>query len=399
MSKTYLVGGAVRDILMGKKPHDEDFVVVGSSIEEMKEQGFEMVGADFPVFLHPITKDEYALARKDKKTGNGYLGFETYFSPDVTIEEDLFRRDLTMNAIALDQSTNTFIDPFNGISDIKNKLIKHVSLAFKEDPLRILRVARFSARFPDFNLHKETLELMRDMHKNGETKHLTRERIWKELSRALILPNGSKFFSVLQNVGLGKDIFPDMNGFYEDENKNFHIEGINMSKFDDFLKNSSLKERIAHWSLPISSKVNLNIATMWKSISAPQEVVDHIQVSCLIWNDLLNEISKIKTNKPSLELFEIIQKNDGYRRKERFLSAYDTVKKHFEFTNNSLNCMPDKDTLSNWIDKTTPTKKEIANVISNCEKSEIKINVEKFKLNKQNILIDSFNNKKQKLKH
>lgn len=399
MSKTYLVGGAVRDILMGKKPHDEDFVVVGSSIEEMKEQGFEMVGADFPVFLHPITKDEYALARKDKKTGNGYLGFETYFSPDVTIEEDLFRRDLTMNAIALDQNTNTFIDPFNGISDIKNKLIKHVSLAFKEDPLRILRVARFSARFPDFNLHKETLELMRDMHKNGETKHLTRERIWKELSRALILPNGSKFFSVLQNVGLGKDIFPDMNGFYEDENKNFHIEGINMSEFDDFLKNSSLKERIAHWSLPISSKVNLNIATMWKSISAPQEVVDHIQVSCLIWNDLLNEISKIKTNKPSLELFEIIQKNDGYRRKERFLSAYDTVKKHFEFTNNSLNCMPDKDTLSNWIDKTTPTKEEIANVISNCEKSEIKINVENFKLNKQNVLIDSFNNKKQKLKY
>lgn len=163
----FLVGGAVRDMLMGLEPKDKDYVVVGSSVEEMLAAGFEKVGADFPVFLHPETGDEYALARREKKTGTGYLGFTSEFGVDVTLEEDLSRRDLSINSMALDDKGN-LIDPFNGQEDLKNKVLRHTSNAFEEDPVRVLRLARFRARFgPDWTIAPETRELIASMAKRG----------------------------------------------------------------------------------------------------------------------------------------------------------------------------------------------------------------------------------------
>lgn len=181
--KIYQVGGSVRDRVMGKPNSDLDYVVVGATAEDMINAGFKQVGKDFPVYLHPITGDEYALARLERKTGNGYHGFETITGNNVTLEDDLSRRDLTMNAMASDEDGN-IIDPFGGLTDIKNKELKHVSPAFAEDPLRILRVARFAARF-GFGIHPDTLKLMQNIHNSGETQYLTKERIWKETERAL----------------------------------------------------------------------------------------------------------------------------------------------------------------------------------------------------------------------
>ena len=175
--KIYCVGGAVRDELLGRPVSDRDWVVVGTTPEEMLERGFLPVGKDFPVFLHPQTKEEYALARTERKTGRGYHGFAFHASPEVTLEEDLARRDLTINAMARDE-TGRLIDPYGGLEDLRRKVLRHVSAAFAEDPVRILRVARFSARLPDFTLAPETLALMRRMVEEGEVDHLVPERVW-----------------------------------------------------------------------------------------------------------------------------------------------------------------------------------------------------------------------------
>jgi tRNA nucleotidyltransferase (CCA-adding enzyme) len=177
----YLVGGAVRDKLLGLESKDHDYVVVGSSPEEMLAFGYKQVGSNFPVFLHPETGDEYALARREKKVAAGYNGFSVEFGADVTLEEDLERRDLTINAMAL-MDDGTIVDPFGGQEDLKNGVLKHVSVAFAEDPLRVLRVARFVARY-NFSVHPDTLDLCNKLIENGELEHLTPERIWKEVSR------------------------------------------------------------------------------------------------------------------------------------------------------------------------------------------------------------------------
>ena len=188
MVKVYLVGGAVRDTLLGLTPKDRDYVVVGATakdVEDMLSQGFQRVGADFPVFLHPETGDEYALARIERKVGSGYNGFEAFTSPDLTIEDDLRRRDLTINAMAMDPETGEIIDPFGGQEDLKNGVLRHVSEAFAEDPLRVLRVARFKARY-GFEIHHTTLDLMAQLVSSGELDHLTRERIWVETEKLLM---------------------------------------------------------------------------------------------------------------------------------------------------------------------------------------------------------------------
>lgn len=185
--KTYLVGGAVRDTLLGLNPKDKDFVIVGATpedVEDLVAQGFQRVGADFPVFLHPETGDEYALARIERKVGTGYNGFEAFTSPDLTIEDDLRRRDLTINAMAMDLESGEIIDPFGGQEDLKNGVLRHVSEAFAEDPLRVLRVARFKARY-GFKLAKETYKLMYSLVESGELDHLTRERVWVEIEKLL----------------------------------------------------------------------------------------------------------------------------------------------------------------------------------------------------------------------
>ena len=182
--KIYTVGGAVRDELLGLPVADRDYVVVGATPEEMVAQGFRPVGKDFPVFLHPKTHEEYALARTERKTARGYKGFQVFATPEVTLEEDLARRDLTINAIAKDEA-GLFIDPYGGTADIKAGVLRHVSPAFVEDPVRMLRVARFAARF-GFTIAPETLALMREMVANGEVDALVPERVWQELSRGLM---------------------------------------------------------------------------------------------------------------------------------------------------------------------------------------------------------------------
>jgi tRNA nucleotidyltransferase (CCA-adding enzyme) len=210
--KVYCVGGAVRDRLLGLPVQDHDWVVVGSTPEEMEARGFKPVGSDFPVFLHPDTHEEYALARTERKTAAGYKGFNIYTSPDVTLEEDLLRRDFTVNAIAQDADGN-LIDPHNGQADLQAGVLRHVSDAFAEDPVRILRGARFAARF-GFTIAPETLELMRAMVANGEVDALVSERVWQELARGLMERHPSRFFLTLRECGALQKILPEVDALF-----------------------------------------------------------------------------------------------------------------------------------------------------------------------------------------
>ncbi|PIZ04321.1 MAG: multifunctional CCA tRNA nucleotidyl transferase/2'3'-cyclic phosphodiesterase/2'nucleotidase/phosphatase [Gammaproteobacteria bacterium CG_4_10_14_0_8_um_filter_38_16] len=209
--KIYLVGGAVRDELLKKPIRERDWVVVGSTPEEMIKKGYHPVGKDFPVFLHPKTHEEYALARTERKTGKGYKGFHFYATPEVSLEADLIRRDLTINAMAKEESTGKITDPYHGKADLEKKILRHVSPAFAEDPVRILRVARFSAQLPEFQVHPETNQLMQEMTHSGEVDALVAERVWKELSRALIAKKPTRFFDVLKNCGAFSILFPEFN--------------------------------------------------------------------------------------------------------------------------------------------------------------------------------------------
>ncbi len=207
--KSYIVGGAVRDEILGLPVKDRDFVVVGATAEEMLAAGYQAVGKDFPVFLHPETHEEYALARTERKTGKGYKGFAVHASPEVTLEEDLARRDLTINAIAK-SSEGKLIDPYDGLQDIEAKVFRHVSPAFVEDPVRILRLARFSARMPGFSVADETMQLMKQMVRAGEVDALVPERVWQELSRGLMAKKPSRMFRMLRNCGALKVILPEL---------------------------------------------------------------------------------------------------------------------------------------------------------------------------------------------
>ncbi|REG84885.1 tRNA nucleotidyltransferase [Marinomonas pollencensis] len=208
--QVYLVGGAVRDQLLGLTVKDHDWVVTGATPEQLETIGYQQVGKQFPVFLHPNSKEEYALARKEKKQGQGYTGFICDFSPDISLEEDLERRDLTINAIAQDKD-GQLIDPFNGQQDLKDRLFRHVSEAFVEDPLRVLRVARFAARFAEFGFRiaPETLRLMQTISQSGELSSLTPERIWKELEKALLTTHADVFFDVLVKAEALPALFPE----------------------------------------------------------------------------------------------------------------------------------------------------------------------------------------------
>ena len=209
----YSVGGAVRDELLGLKVKDRDFVVVDTTPQAMLDAGYKPVGKDFPVFLHPKTFEEYALARTERKTGAGYKGFVVHASPDVTLEEDLARRDFTINAMARSAEgilEGALIDPFNGRADIQAKILRHVSAAFAEDPVRILRAARFAARFTDFTIAPETLILMQQMVNNGEVDALVPERVWQELSKGLMEQQPSRMFDVLRACGALQKILPEL---------------------------------------------------------------------------------------------------------------------------------------------------------------------------------------------
>ncbi len=213
--KTYLVGGAVRDQLLGLPTHEYDWVVVGATPQEMLAQGYQQVGKDFPVFLHPETHDEHALARTERKSGSGYTGFICHADPEVTLEQDLLRRDLTINAIAQD-SDGSLIDPYQGRRDLELRILRHVSPAFSEDPLRVLRIARFAARFHllGFTIAPETQALMKQIVNSGEIAHLTAERVWKETEKALSTQSPQVFFQVLRDCGALAVLFPEIDNLF-----------------------------------------------------------------------------------------------------------------------------------------------------------------------------------------
>jgi tRNA nucleotidyltransferase (CCA-adding enzyme) len=213
--KIYLVGGAVRDELLGLPVGERDWVITGGTPERLLQQGYRQVGASFPVFLHPESSEEYALARTERKQGRGYHGFAVDFHPGVTLEEDLARRDLTINAMARD-GAGQLIDPYGGLADLEHRMLRHVSPAFAEDPLRILRVARFAARFASlgFRVHPQTLQLMRDMTKAGELQHLVAERTWSELVRGLDTANPGVFLQVLRDCGALAVILPEVDRLF-----------------------------------------------------------------------------------------------------------------------------------------------------------------------------------------
>lgn len=213
--RVYLVGGAVRDHLLGHPYHEKDYVVVGATPEQLIALGYQPVGKDFPVFLHPKTKEEYALARTERKSGHGYHGFEFHTDVSVTLEEDLIRRDLTINAMAMDDDGNIY-DPYKGQQDLADRVLRHVSDAFVEDPLRVLRIARFAARYKSFgfSIATETLVLMQQLAESGELEALTPERVWKETARALMEDHADEYFETLRACGALKVLFPELDALY-----------------------------------------------------------------------------------------------------------------------------------------------------------------------------------------
>ena len=280
--KAYIVGGAVRDELLGLPVKDRDWVVVGATPEEMVAKGFKPVGKDFPVFLHPTTKEEYALARTERKSGRGYKGFTVHAAPDVTLEDDLRRRDLTINAIAKDED-GRLIDPFHGEEDLRRGVLRHVSEAFAEDPVRILRVARFAARF-SFSVAKETMALMRKMVRAGETDYLVPERVWQEISKGLMEAHPERMFQALEAAGL--KILPK---------PKYRLSG-------------PLPVRFALLAWPLEEK---EVEALCRRLRAPNEVRE----LALLASGYREPLKHAK--KPE-ELLDVLKRTDAFRRPERF---------------------------------------------------------------------------------
>lgn len=334
--KTYLVGGAVRDKLLGRPVTEQDWVVVGATPEQLQAQGFTPVGKDFPVFLHPHTKEEYALARTERKTGHGYAGFSFYCGEEVTLEEDLVRRDLTINAMAEDEHGN-IIDPYKGQADLQQKILRHVSHAFTEDPVRILRIARFAARYHHYGFHvaDETIALMQTMVSNGEVDHLVAERIWKETERALAEPNPEIFIQVLRDCHALEKIFPEINALFGVPQTAVHHPEVDTgihtlmslqqavkltintcirfaTLVHDLGKGTTPEEEwprhIAHEerSLPL-------VKQLCERIAAPR---DYKELALMVaqWHTHCHRAMELK---PSTVL-KVLQSNDAFRRPERF---------------------------------------------------------------------------------
>lgn len=293
--KVYLVGGAVRDMLMGITAKDRDWVVVGSTPQEMLDLGFSQVGKDFPVFLHPETKEEYALARTERKVSLGHTGFECEFNPTVTLEDDLKIRDVTMNAIAYDVATETFIDPFGGRSDINAGIIKAVSKHFAEDPLRVLRVARFAARY-NFTVDNDTLLMMQKIVNDGELTHLSSERIFMELTKAMGEPYPVKFLNVLTSVNALGDAF----GVSE---KDISIVKNNAKLLSNF---HTIDERIMFLFHNVSDCTFYNFNWKFNLPSDMKTIMKHIKQH--------TNIAQLQRNKDVDGIFNVFKRIDIMRR-------------------------------------------------------------------------------------
>lgn len=297
----YLVGGAVRDKLLNFPYHEHDWVVVGGSPEQLLELGYRSVGKDFPVFLHPDTKEEYALARLERKTGTGYTGFECFSSPDVTLEEDLERRDLTINAIAEDSEGN-LIDPYGGQQDLADRKLRHVSAAFSEDPLRVLRVARFMSRYYHlgFTVAADTITLMRSISDSGELSSLPRERVWKELQRSLGEHNPEQFFLTLQLCGAMTQLLPDLE----------HNFRATIKTFSHACQQSN--ELVIRFACLLSAIDEVVCQQLCENIRAPR---DYRDLALLVKRNA--ELSNAAQLNAEQQL-TILERVDAFRRPERF---------------------------------------------------------------------------------
>ncbi|MGJ8647621.1 MAG: tRNA nucleotidyltransferase [Marinomonas colpomeniae] len=303
--QVYLVGGAVRDALLNIPVVDRDWVVTGATPEQLEQQGYQQVGKQFPVFLNPKSKEEYALARKEKKQGAGYTGFICDFSPDISLEEDLERRDITINAIAKTQDGN-LIDPFNGQQDLKNRLFRHVSDAFVEDPLRVLRVARFAARFHnlDFKIAPETMSLMKTISDSGELSALSAERIWKELEKALNTKHSDVFFLVLQEAKALKKLFPEF-VWSNSSVKNPLEKQVNLTPAQ-------------RWAILTKDTPLINLTQLHQRIRTPnqfkilaEQVRDFLEnetipMNAVNWENWLMSVNAIKKPQPFILLIEVL---------------------------------------------------------------------------------------------
>ena len=335
--QVFLVGGAVRDKLLQLEIQDRDYVVLGSSPEQLLQLGYQQVGKDFPVFLHPQTGDEYALARTERKQGAGYKGFSCYAGKDVTLEEDLIRRDLTINALALSEQ-GEIIDPYNGLADLKNKQLRHISPAFSEDPLRVLRVARFAARFYKlgFSIAPETLSLMRSLANSGELNHLTAERIWVETAKALRTESPQIYFKILRDCGALAILFPEIDALFGIPGpKRWHPE------IDTGLHTLMVVEQSAKLSDLLAFRFASLVHDLGKALTPKEKWPSHkghgflgldvIKKLCLrlkIPNEcrdlalLVSEHHSLIHNAPDLSadaLIELMSKNDAWRKPQRFL--------------------------------------------------------------------------------
>lgn len=297
--KIYLVGGAVRDQLLGLPVKERDWVVVGATPQEMLNLGFKKVGRDFPVFLHPKTREEYALARTERKTGKGYTNFICYSDPSVTLEDDLKRRDLTINAIAKSPD-GKIIDPYDGCKDLKKHILRHVSPAFAEDPVRILRIARFAARFSDFKVHSATNKLMQNMLAQGEVDVLVPERVWQELSRALGEASPERFFTVLEECQVLQKLFPEIAA---------HFVSIKKSLNRVVKLSSDIAVRFAAITFNLDREEIKNFCKRYKLPSACKEL-------SLLVNKFKDNLSVL--SKTGDGLVAILEQTDAYRRPERF---------------------------------------------------------------------------------
>jgi len=295
--KTYVVGGAVRDELLGLPVKDRDHVVVGATPEEMARLGYKPVGKDFPVFLHPETHEEYALARTERKSGRGYKGFKVYAAPEVTLEEDLKRRDLTINAMAKGED-GRLIDPFGGAADLRKRLLRHVSDAFAEDPVRVLRVARFAARF-GFKVAPETMKLMKGMVHSGEADYLVPERVWQEFAKGLMEPHAARMFQVLKESGLYGKLLPELKELPE--------------KFS-----GSLSARFARLAWPLG---RTEISSLSDRLRVPNEVRDLAMTASACRNHLENA----RTATPA-RLLELLTAGDAFRKPERFAELLEVAR-------------------------------------------------------------------------
>lgn len=336
----YIVGGAVRDELLGRTNADRDYVVVGASPEIMLAQGFRPVGKDFPVFLHPQTQDEYALARTERKSGHGYHGFSFHAAPDVTLEQDLARRDLTINAMAKGDD-GTLVDPFGGQRDLQGKILRHVGPAFAEDPVRILRIARFAARFHEFSVAPETLSLMRNMVSSGEVDHLVAERVWQELAKGLMEDHPARMFMVLRDCGALARLLPELDALFGvPQRADYHPE------IDTGIHTMMVLEQTArhHFPLPVRfaglthdlGKATTPADILPRHIGHEARSVDLSEQLCArlkVPNDCRDlallmarhhgNIHRAAELKPAT-MVSLLEKTDALRRPERFRQLLDT---------------------------------------------------------------------------